>query len=125
MREELLKICPACKETNMASEMICIKCGADISSVNIVSESEGTNVDNEVQKEENRKTVIDNNSQEFKDVFASELTPKRKIRRELYPRTKEDEEAEKIIADIKKSAVKTAEELKKGFAGIIKKIKKR
>ena len=124
MNEKLVKICPACRTKNAAHEIMCMKCGADLSSIN-VAENDNEKMENGTTETENRKTIIESEHLQFKRVFSEELSSKRKTKHELYPRTKDDEEAEKIIADMRKKAVETVNGIKESFADVIRKLKKR
>lgn len=128
MEKVLIKVCPACKNQNMANEIMCVKCGTDISSVKALTELElQEKRDEQLNRNvtRNRETITESDSAEFKKVFADELKPRQKKHVELYPRTKEDEEAEKIIADIKGKAVRAGESIKNKIKDFFKKIKNR
>lgn len=127
MEKELLKMCPACKNENNASEIMCIKCGSDISYVKAVSklEIEKEKNDLNIENEKSSNTVPDDEKENFRKVFSEELKSNSRRRTELYPRTKDDEEAEKIIKEIKQEIIKTKDKIGKRITAIYNDIKKR
>lgn len=104
------KFCPACGSKNSPQDVVCSTCFSDISSVEPLTQDEYNT--KKIEKENVNKAEPGETEKlfaDFKSAYGTTDKSKASLNKSsyrLYERTKEDEEAEKILKELKESADK-------------------